>query len=48
MPNETPKVKISINGTAIMLAAVALVAFWAGGCKPPGRWCGFTWPHSCS
>jgi len=30
MSNETPKVRISINGTAIVLAAVALVAFWAG------------------
>ena len=30
MPNETPKVKISINGTAIVLAVVALIAFWAG------------------
>jgi len=36
MPNETPKVKISINGTAIVLAAVALVAFWAG--AVPAAW----------
>ena len=30
MPSETPKVKIAINGTAIVLAAAALVAFLAG------------------
>ncbi|ADR36574.1 hypothetical protein Ocepr_1117 [Oceanithermus profundus DSM 14977] len=36
MPSERPKVKISINGTAIVLAVVALVAFRAG--AVPAAW----------